>query len=211
MKPPSTGSAGLLAVTATASGLANAVLTTAVCGVLPATGVRVKPWLWKAPMSTRPARGNPRWSVAGTPRGRATADGGAPREQSEGERRTAVVAQGRQQRVDRRRAGADLVAPAPVADPGHPRPVADQVVRADRIQRARTSLPPFCRRRSCWSASPCAARVQAAAEAAASAGVADDGAIDQRQRAFVGQAAAWNAGGVAADGAIGQRQRPGVV
>ena len=26
----------------------------AVCGVLPATGVSVKPWLWKAPMSTTP-------------------------------------------------------------------------------------------------------------------------------------------------------------
>ena len=50
--PPSTGSTGLLAVTVTASGLANAVPTAADCGVLPATAVRAKPWLWKAPMST---------------------------------------------------------------------------------------------------------------------------------------------------------------
>ena len=38
--PPSTGSTGLLAVTVTASGLANAVPMSAVCGVLPATGVK---------------------------------------------------------------------------------------------------------------------------------------------------------------------------
>ena len=38
--PPSTGSTGLLAVTVTASGLANAVPMFAVCGVLPATAVK---------------------------------------------------------------------------------------------------------------------------------------------------------------------------
>ena len=65
--PPSTGSTGLLAVTVTASGLANGVPMSDVCGVLPGTGVRVKPWLSKAPMSTAPTRPSPRWSVAGTP------------------------------------------------------------------------------------------------------------------------------------------------
>ena len=54
--PPSTGSSGLLAVTDTASGLANGVPMSQVCGVLPATSVRVKPWLSKAPMSTAPTR-----------------------------------------------------------------------------------------------------------------------------------------------------------
>ena len=63
--PPSTGSTGLLAVTVTASGLLKNPPTAAVCGVLPATGVRVKPWLSKAPMSTVPLsmRTEPRWSV----------------------------------------------------------------------------------------------------------------------------------------------------
>ena len=65
MTPPSTGSTGLIAVTVTASGLANGLPVVADCGVLPATGVRVKPWLWKAPMSTWPVRGWPRWSVVG--------------------------------------------------------------------------------------------------------------------------------------------------
>ncbi len=40
------------------------------------------------------------------------------------------IAQGRQQRVDRRLGCADLVALAPFANPGHPRSDADQVVRA---------------------------------------------------------------------------------
>src|SRR5262249_33217573 len=42
MTPPLTGSTGLFAVTATATGLAKAVLTTVVWGVLPATGAIVK-------------------------------------------------------------------------------------------------------------------------------------------------------------------------
>ena len=51
-------------MTVTASGLAKAVLIAADCGVLPLTGVRVNPWLWKAPMSTPvPGRLTPRWSV----------------------------------------------------------------------------------------------------------------------------------------------------
>ena len=45
MTPPSTGSAGSVAVTATASGLANTASSTADCGVLSATGARMKPWL----------------------------------------------------------------------------------------------------------------------------------------------------------------------
>ena len=49
--PPATGSSGLLAVTMTASGLAKAVPSVVCWGVLPATVVRVNPWLWKAPMS----------------------------------------------------------------------------------------------------------------------------------------------------------------
>ncbi len=68
--PPATGSAGSLAVTVTARGAANAVVVTAPCGVLPATGVRVNPWLSKAPMSTLSftTRGSPRSSVL-TPKG----------------------------------------------------------------------------------------------------------------------------------------------
>ena len=51
--PPSTGSAGLVETLATVipSALAKAVLTVALCGVLPVTGVRVKPWDSKAPIS----------------------------------------------------------------------------------------------------------------------------------------------------------------
>ena len=57
----------------TAKGLAKGELTGVPCGVLPATGVKVKPWLSKAPMSTVPLtiRGSPRWSVA-TPAGIST-------------------------------------------------------------------------------------------------------------------------------------------
>ena len=55
------------------------------------------------------------------------------------------IAQGRQQRVDRRLGCADLVALAPFANPGHPRSDADQVVRALRRSSAPwTSPPPFC-------------------------------------------------------------------
>ena len=65
--PPATGSRGLLAVTMTAKGLAKGELTGVPCGVLPVTGVKVNPWLSKAPMSTVPltTRGKPapRWSV----------------------------------------------------------------------------------------------------------------------------------------------------
>ena len=59
--PPATGSRGLLAVTMTAKGLAKGELTGVPCGVLPATGVKVNPWLSKAPMSTVPLtiRGKP--------------------------------------------------------------------------------------------------------------------------------------------------------
>ena len=68
--PPSTGSTGLLAVRITASGYTNAAPMADDCGVLPAMGVRVKPWLSKAPISTTPStmRGRPRWSVV-TPGG----------------------------------------------------------------------------------------------------------------------------------------------
>ena len=45
----------MLAETVTASGSAKAALVAALCGVLPATGVRVNPWLSKAPMSTVPS------------------------------------------------------------------------------------------------------------------------------------------------------------
>ena len=45
--PPSIGSSGFLAVTATANGCSNAEPTRAACGVLPATGVSVNPWLSK--------------------------------------------------------------------------------------------------------------------------------------------------------------------
>src|SRR5262249_3519231 len=62
--------------------------------------------------------------------GRPAADGRAAGEQGIGQRRPTVVAYPCQQWVDGGLVGADLVALAPVADPGHPRPVADQIVAA---------------------------------------------------------------------------------
>ena len=65
--PPATGSTGFLAVTVTVSGFAKGLPSSADCGVLPETGVIVKPWLWKAPISIPCAEhGFPRWSVVGT-------------------------------------------------------------------------------------------------------------------------------------------------
>ena len=62
--PPATGSTAFLAVTVTPSGSANAAPVIADCGESPGTTVRVKPWLWKAPMSgSGESRGSPRWSV----------------------------------------------------------------------------------------------------------------------------------------------------
>jgi hypothetical protein len=43
--PPATGSIGSLAATMTASALGNATPSLVCCGVLPATGVSVNPWL----------------------------------------------------------------------------------------------------------------------------------------------------------------------
>ena len=54
MTPPSTGLTNWptsWAATVKTSGLANAAPALAVCGVLPLPAVRVRPWLWKAPMS----------------------------------------------------------------------------------------------------------------------------------------------------------------
>ena len=61
--PPATGSSGLLAVTTTASGSAKAVPSVVCWRVLPATGVIVNPWLWKAPISGGESSGSPRSSV----------------------------------------------------------------------------------------------------------------------------------------------------
>ncbi len=62
--PPATGSTEFFAVTVTARGLAKAVSVPADCGMVPAAGASVNPWLWKAPMSAfRESRGSPRWSV----------------------------------------------------------------------------------------------------------------------------------------------------
>src|ERR1700679_1674060 len=58
--PPATGSSGLLAVTTTARGLAKAVPAVVCWGVLPVTGVIVKPGVWKAPMAGGERRGSPR-------------------------------------------------------------------------------------------------------------------------------------------------------
>ncbi len=55
--PPLTGSSGLLA--ATSSVRSNAAPMAAVCA-MPPTGVSVKPWLSKAPMSVAPTRPWPR-------------------------------------------------------------------------------------------------------------------------------------------------------
>ena len=110
--PPATGSIGLLAVTTTASGLAKAVPSVVCCGVLPATGVRVKPWLWKAPMSGGESSGSPRWSVVTPLDGRAGADGRAAGQEGHGLGRAAVVAQRGQAQVGE--AGQDDVAVAAV-------------------------------------------------------------------------------------------------
>ena len=61
--PPATGSSGLLAVTATASGLAKAVPSVVCWRVPPATEVIVKPWLWKRQyqVASRAARHAGRW------------------------------------------------------------------------------------------------------------------------------------------------------
>ena len=58
-------------------------------------GVRVNPWLSKAPMSTVPftTRALPRWSVAGVAGVGAGVDGRAARQQRHGLGRPAVVAQ----------------------------------------------------------------------------------------------------------------------
>ncbi len=59
--PPATGSTAFLAVTVTASGLANAAPGAADCGESPGTTVNWNPWLWKAPMSgSGESRGSPR-------------------------------------------------------------------------------------------------------------------------------------------------------
>ena len=63
MMPPATASPAFLAVTITASGFAKAAPTAPTWSVLPVTGVRVKPWLWKAPMSGGESSGSPRWSA----------------------------------------------------------------------------------------------------------------------------------------------------
>ena len=152
--PPLTGSTGLLAVTVTASGLANGVPMLAVCGVLPATGVKVKPWLSKAPMSTLP---NPA-QAALVGRGDAGAvgagvDGRAAGQQGHGLGRAAVIAQRGQQRVGH----ADEVTVDPVREPAREVAGADQVVRAGQrsegvVDVALDSF--FRRRRSCCSVWP---------------------------------------------------------
>ena len=138
--PPSTGSTGLLAVTVTASGLANAVPMFAVCGVLPATSVRVKPWLSKAPMSTPPTRRDAALVGGGDAAGAgAGVDGRAAGQQGHGLGRPAVVAQRGEQRVGR----ADDVAGDVVAEPARAAG-ADQVVapetRSSDVSRRRSTV-----------------------------------------------------------------------
>ena len=140
--PPATGSTGLLAATVTASGLANAVPVAVDCGVLPATGVSVNPWLWKAPMSgLGESSGSPRWSVVigwwCRVVGDARADGGAAGEQGHGLGRPAVVAQRGQEGIGH----ADDVAVDPIDQP--PRAArADQVVAARDVAKPPMSLAP---------------------------------------------------------------------
>ena len=56
--------AGIVGRDGDGQGLTKAVPGAVDCGVLPATGVTVKPWLWKAPISgLGESRGSPRWSV----------------------------------------------------------------------------------------------------------------------------------------------------
>ena len=95
------------------------------CGVLPATGVIVKPWLSKAPMSTAP---NARLAalVGGRGAGRgAGVDRRAAGQQGDRLGRAAIVAQGPQPRVGH----ADEVAVDPIDQPARAAG-ADQVVRA---------------------------------------------------------------------------------
>src|SRR5262249_16189232 len=67
MMPPSTGSAGVTAVTVTAKGFANDLLTRVNCGGLPAGGPSANPWVLKAPGCTGPPRGWAGWAVVGVP------------------------------------------------------------------------------------------------------------------------------------------------
>ena len=118
--PPSTGSTGLLAVTVTASGLANAVPMPSICGVLPATGVRVKPWLSKAPMSGSGVSSGLAALVGGDAGLTAMpgADGRAAGQQGHGLGRPAVVAQRGQAQVGE--AGQTMLPSTPLTSPPEP-------------------------------------------------------------------------------------------
>ena len=153
--PPSTGSTGLLAVTATASGSAKAVPMAAVCGVLPATAVSVKPWLSKAPMSTAADARLAALVGGGAPAGGAGVDRRAAGQQGDRFGRTAIVAQGPQPRV----AHADEVAVDPVDQPA-------RAAGADQVKRARNGADDV-------------------AMAAVDVGIAGDDRVGQRGRAAV--------------------------
>ena len=144
--PPFTGSTGLLAVTVTASGLANGVTDRPLsAGCCRRTGVRVKPWLSKAPMSTVPStmRAEPRWSVvAPGDRRYAGVDGRAAGQQGHGLGRPAVVTQGGQHWVG---SGRRWLPSGSEPTRRSCRRSADQVVRAreqDEVVRCRQPIVP---------------------------------------------------------------------
>ena len=186
--PPATGSTGSLAVTVTASGLPNVEPAAVDCGVLSATEARVKPALWKAPMSTWPIRRlialvGGRDALSGG----SSANGGAAREQGHGGRRTPVIAQSRQHRIDTD----DVVGAAGVVAVASD--VAIDVAGDDRVDQLHRQRRP-------------AIVVHASA---GMGGVARDGTVRQRDHRGPGEleAAAVYWGVVAADRAVGQRQQ----
>src|SRR5262249_52486485 len=78
--PAVTGTLGSLALTDTASGVGKDLLV-AVLWLLPPVGVRVKPWLSKAPRSVPPSLGRlmPRASAPGAPAAVPASKAGLPR------------------------------------------------------------------------------------------------------------------------------------
>ena len=229
--PPSTGSIGLLAVTVTASGLAKAVPMVEVCGVLPGTTARVKPWLSKAPMSTPPTR--PVAALVGRGDVRAAAarvDRRAAGQEGHGLGRAAVVAQRSQQRVGH----ADDVAVDPVDEPAEP-PVPIRLLLPETPTPSMSPVPfGFWLPATIVLVSVASPSIeQAAAEVAAElpltvqlvsvvvplarsppprrCGIPADRAVGQRKCGeIVTETAAIASRRVAADGAVGQRGRADV-
>ena len=138
----------------------------------------------------------------------ARVDGGAAGKQGHRLGRAAIIAQWRQQGVERLGVGAGQVGRDPA---GAAVGLADQVValrsEAARDVRPRAGRVPADDR----VAQRGRAAVVRHAAAAVGGGIAADGAVGQRGGPAVVEQSAAVAGGVAADGAVGQRGGPGVV